>query len=51
MRILMALALTASFTAGNFIYQALRDHEWGVALERSYFQAVAVILTVLVLGW
>ena len=32
------------FTAGNFIYQALGDGLWGVAAERSYFQAGAILI-------
>lgn len=31
------------FTIGNFVYQAFAGQNWGVALERSFFQAVAIL--------
>jgi hypothetical protein len=30
-------------TIGNFIYQMFAGGDWGVALERSYFQAGALL--------
>lgn len=44
--ILFILALTV----GNLAYQLLTDQSWTIALERSFFQAVAVGLYVL-FGW
>lgn len=38
-----ALATAASFTAGNFAYQALVNQNWNDAVERSFFQAVAIL--------
>lgn len=35
--ILVALVL------GNFVYQWLTKHQWSVAWDRSFFQAVALI--------
>jgi hypothetical protein len=45
-------ALVAYFSclAGNFIYQAINDQLWGVAAERSFFQAVA-IATLVAVAW
>lgn len=38
-----ALVITSILTLGNFIYQALQKNpSWDVAIERSYFQAVAI---------
>ncbi len=38
--ILLALALTFS----NFLFQAMKEKNWKVAAERSWFQAVAIVL-------
>ncbi len=36
------VGLSIGLTAGNFIWQAFTKREWGVATERSFFQAVAL---------
>jgi len=41
---LLALLLVIVLTCSNLLYQALFGQEWGKALERSYFQAVAVFI-------
>lgn len=35
--------VAAGLIAANFAYQAIAGHEWVVAVERSFFQAVAVL--------
>lgn len=37
-----AIICVISFTLANFLYQALGSLEWNIALERSFFQAIAV---------
>lgn len=32
----------ASLAVGNFMYQSMNDHCYGVAAERSFFQLVAI---------
>ena len=34
----------ASLAAGNFFYQALAGEQWGVATERTFFEANALFL-------
>lgn len=36
------LCTAAGFIAANYIYQAFGGHNWAVANERSFFQAVAL---------
>lgn len=31
-----------SLCAANFIYQSINDRDWDTALERSYFQVIAI---------
>lgn len=31
-------------TVANFGYQAMTHHEWAVAVERSWFQAIAIFV-------
>jgi hypothetical protein len=40
-----AILIILALTAANFIYQFFSDKEYETALERSYFQAVAVLIT------
>ncbi len=37
-----AVGLWAGLTVGNFLWQLATKKEWGVAIERSFFQAVAL---------
>lgn len=37
-----AITCAAGFTISNFIWQALTSQEWGVAVEQSWFQFVAI---------
>jgi len=37
-----AIGVFVGLTAGNFIWQAFMERKWGKAVERSYFQAVAL---------
>ena len=30
-------------SVGNFAYEAMFDHEWGVDAERSFFQGIAIL--------
>jgi hypothetical protein len=39
-----ALFLLSGLVAGNFLYQYTGDANYLAALERSYFQAVAILL-------
>lgn len=39
-----ALGLIIGLSLANFAYQALHDRRWDVALERTWFQAVAIAL-------
>lgn len=41
----VAWATAALLTATNFLFQALAEAEWGVALERSLMQVVACLVT------
>jgi hypothetical protein len=36
--------VTFGLVVGNFMYQAFAGHDWESATERSFFQAVAVLL-------
>ena len=38
------LLLWLGLTAGNFIYQALTARDYGCAIDRSFFQFVALLL-------
>lgn len=38
------LMLAACLTVSNFIFQAFTHHNYGVAFERSFFQANAILL-------
>lgn len=48
-----AIVVIVALTIGNFSYEALRNHRgnenWGRALERSYFQAIAIVTFLLVI--
>jgi hypothetical protein len=37
------VVLGLALAVGNFLYQGIEDHLWGVAFERSYFQALALV--------
>ena len=39
-----ALLSSLGLAIGNFLVQAATQHDWGVALERSYFQLVACLM-------
>ena len=41
--VLTCLLTVVSLSLGNFLWQAMSSHNWGVALERSWFQAIAVL--------
>ena len=42
-----AAGTLVSFTSGNFLYQALmRDPDWGVAVERSFFGIVCAVVVI-----
>lgn len=41
---LQALEVAFSLTAANFIYQAFSTRLWGTALERSFFQVMAILI-------
>jgi hypothetical protein len=48
--ILKAIVVILSLTAGNFAFQSFLEHpNWAKALERSYFQSIAVICFVMLL--
>lgn len=38
------LVLFMALTIGNFIYQAATKQDWGLAVERSFFQGIALAL-------
>jgi hypothetical protein len=38
------LVLWLSLVIGNFLWQFFGDANWPIAIERSYFQAVALLL-------
>lgn len=38
-----AVIWSGVFALGNFVWQAVTRQEWMVAVERSYFQAFAVL--------
>lgn len=44
MAIQKLLALFMALAIGNFIYQAVTKKNWGQAVERSFFQGVALAL-------
>jgi len=37
-------------TLGNFVFQALAKHEWGKAIERSFFQGIALVVAYICLA-
>lgn len=39
-----ALFVIITLIFSNFLYQSIRDGNWEVALERSYFQAGAILI-------
>jgi hypothetical protein len=39
----MAFTIIAGLGTANFLYQAMTDQSWLTALERSAFQAIAVL--------
>ena len=43
-----AAAVLVWLTAANFIYQAATQRQWETAIERSYFQAVALLALAIV---
>jgi hypothetical protein len=36
------LVVAAGLSVGNFIFQAATGHNWGIAMDRSLFQMVAL---------
>ena len=42
------ITTTIALIAANYLYQSLSFKDWEVALERSYFQAVAILTIYLV---
>ncbi len=44
----LMVIVAGGLIAGNFIYQVIGDQLWGVALERSLFQASGVAMAYLV---
>lgn len=43
-----ALLVWSGLCAGNFIWQALGQHNWAQAAERSFFQLVPLLLLVFI---
>lgn len=39
------IGVTLGLVAANFLYQSFSGQMWGVAVERSFFQVVAIGLT------
>ena len=48
---LIATLVSLLLGVSNFIYQLITYENWNVALERSYFQTVAILVFVLLLDW
>lgn len=46
---LRLLSVGLGLSAGAFIWQAAGDHLWNVAIERAWFQVVALIAVAIVL--
>lgn len=44
MSITESVAMVIGLTVGNFVYQACKSQDWATAIERSYFQAVAILM-------
>lgn len=42
--ILDAFCLSIALGMGNFSYQIITKRDWSTALERSFFQAIAIML-------
>lgn len=38
------LMVIAGLVVGNFLWQAIHGHDWHVAYDRSWFQAVAILV-------
>ena len=46
--LLAVISCIIGLTAGNFVWQLMTgDYQWGLAVERSFFQFVAIV----VFGW
>lgn len=43
-------AVFFGLVAANFIYQAFTGHSWGVALDRSFFQGVALLAAAIIVS-
>lgn len=43
-RWLLALLLAVTLATSNFLYQAATRQDWNAALERSWFQAIALFI-------
>jgi hypothetical protein len=50
-RLILAVVLWVGLALGNFGYALVISHRYGVALERSFFQAIAVATTYGMLCW
>lgn len=46
----MKVVLVLAFLSTNYLYQANTDKDWEKAKERSFFQFVAIIFTLLILN-
>ena len=41
------IGLSIGLTLGNFAFQAFSEHRWAVAVDRSFFQVVAIFAFIL----
>jgi len=46
---LAVLSACIGVTGGNFLYEALTTHQWGVALKNSYFMILGGLIMLFVL--
>lgn len=44
----MYFGIALSLAMGNFLYQFLKSQNWSQALERTFFQVIAIILCAIV---
>jgi hypothetical protein len=42
--VVVATLTSVALVASNFVYQASTGMNWGVAIERSYFQLLAIVI-------
>jgi ABC-type proline/glycine betaine transport system permease subunit len=40
----LSISIFAGLTGSNFLAQIIGDHMWKVAVERSFFQGVAIVI-------